>query len=95
MNSDELSELRELNKKGLTKFSLVDTNHKFIVHKNIQNKISYDLIAKKKQLSEFWDRSPDDPGIVHLYAANLRANKKRQQPSLSTINDERPLKRHF
>jgi hypothetical protein len=50
------------------------------VHKNIQNKISYDLIAKKKQLSEFWDRSPDDPGIVHLYAANLRANKKHILP---------------
>jgi hypothetical protein len=52
------------------------------VHKNIQNKISYDLIAKKKQLSEFLDRSPDDPGIVHLYAANLRANKKHILPEI-------------
>ena len=44
MNSDEL---KELDKKGLTKFSLLDTNHKFIVHKNLQNKLSHDFFAKE------------------------------------------------
>lgn len=75
-------ELRELDKKGLAKFGLVDTGYKFIVHKNVQNKISHDLIAKGKLLSEFLDRSPDDPGIIHLYAANLNASKRHILPEV-------------
>lgn len=82
MNPDELRELKELDKRGLTKFSLIDTNYKFITHKNLQNKISHDFIAKGKLLSEFLDRSPDDPGIIHLYAANLKANKRHIWPEL-------------
>jgi len=76
MSSDELEELRKLEKKGLAKFSLIGTEYKFLVHKNIQNKLSHDFIAKKKLLSEFIDRSPDSPGIIHVYASNLHANKK-------------------
>ncbi len=76
MSSDELEELRKLEKKGLAKFSLIGTEHKFLVHKNIQNKLSHDFIAEKKLLSEFIDRSPDSPGIIHVYASNLHANKK-------------------
>jgi len=76
MSSDELKELRELEKKGLAKFSLIGTEHKFLVHQNIQNKLSHDFIAEKKLLSEFIDRSPDSPGIIHVYASNLHANKK-------------------
>ena len=82
MNSDELRELKELDKRGLTKFSLIDTNHKFITHKNLQNKISHDFIAKGKLLSEFLDCSPDDPGIIHLYATNLKANKRHIWPEM-------------
>jgi CheY-like chemotaxis protein len=82
MNPDELRELKELDKRGLTKFSLIDTNYKFITHKNLQNKISHDFIAKGKLLSEFLDRSPDDPGIIHLYAANLKANKRHILPEM-------------
>ncbi len=82
MNPDELRELKELDKRGLTKFSLIDTNCKFITHKNLQNKISHDFIAKGKLLSEFLDRSPDDPGIIHLYAANLKANKRHIWPEM-------------
>ena len=40
MNRVELQELRELKKKGLTKLKLVGTEYTFVVHKNIQNKIS-------------------------------------------------------
>lgn len=80
MDQKELNELKELDKKGLTKFSLIDTDYKFITHKNLQNKLSHDFIAKGKLVSEFLDRSPDDPGIVHLYAANLKANKRHIWP---------------
>jgi len=76
MSSDELEELRKLEKQGLAKFSLIGTEYKFLVHKNIQNKLSHDFIAEKKLLSEFIDRSPDSPGIIHVYASNLHANKK-------------------
>ncbi|MEH0019654.1 MAG: hypothetical protein V6Z89_08375 [Desulfobacter sp.] len=30
--------------------------------------------------AEAIDRSPEDPGIVHLYAANLKANKRHIWP---------------
>lgn len=75
MNSDELAELRALKKQGLTKLKLLGLERSFVVHKNIQNKISYDLIAKGKDLSEFIDRSPDEPGRCHLYKANLYITK--------------------
>lgn len=75
MNSEELQELRALRKQGLTKLKLVGLGHVFIVHKNIQNKISYDLIGEGKELSEFIDRSPTEPGRCHLYKANLHVTK--------------------
>lgn len=82
VDSEELKELRDLDKKGLAKFSLVDAGHKFIVHKNLQNKISHDFIAKRKQLSEFLDRSVDDPGIIHIYASTLRSSKRHILPEV-------------
>jgi len=75
MNSDELKTLRELKQKGLTKLKLLGLDHTFIVHKNIQNKISYDLVAEGKEISEFIDRSPDEPGRCHLYKTNLYITK--------------------
>lgn len=75
MNADELKELRELKEKGLTKLKLVGLDRSFIVHKNIQNRISYDLIGAGKEISEFIDRSPDEPGRCHLYKANLHVTK--------------------
>lgn len=75
MNPDELNELRELKKKGLTKLKLVGTGYAFVVHKNIQNKISHDLIVEGKELSEFIDRSEKEPGRCHLYKTNLHVTK--------------------
>ncbi|HJP17046.1 MAG TPA: response regulator [Nitrospinota bacterium] len=75
MNQDELRELRELKKKGLTKLKLVGTGHTFVVHRNIQNKISHDLISDGKELSEFIDQSKKDPGRCHLYKKNLHVTK--------------------
>lgn len=75
MNPDELRELRELKKKGLTKLKLVGIGYTFVVHRNIQNKISYDLIGEGKELSEFIDRSEKEPGRCHLYKVNLHVTK--------------------
>lgn len=75
MNQEELRELRALKKKGLTKLKLAGTDYTFVVHKNIQNKISHDLIGEGKELSEFIDRSEKEPGRCHLYKANLHVTK--------------------
>lgn len=75
MNQVELNELKELKKKGLTKLKLIGTDHTFIVHKNIQNKISHDLIGEGKELTEFIDRSENEPGKCHLYKVNLHVTK--------------------
>ncbi len=75
MNREELQELIELKKKGLTKLKLVGIGATFIVHRNIQNKISYDIIGAGKELSEFIDRSETEPGRCHLYKANLHVTK--------------------
>lgn len=75
MNQAELNELRELKSRGLTKLKLIGTEHTFIVHKNIQNKISHDLIGEGKELTEFIDRSENEPGKCHLYKVNLNVTK--------------------
>jgi len=75
MNPEELKELIELKKKGLTKLKIVGVGGTFVVHRNIQNKISYDLIAEGKDLSDFLDRSEKEPGRCHLYKMNLHVTK--------------------
>lgn len=75
MNSDELKELRELKKKGLTKLKLLGPGHAFVVHKNVQNKIFHDLIKEGKDLSEFIDRSSSGTGRNHLYKTKLHNTK--------------------
>ncbi len=75
MNSEELKELIELKEKGLTRLKLLGLEHAFIVHKNIQNKISHDLVGEGKDLSTFIDRSPSEPGFCHLYKFNLHITK--------------------
>ncbi|WP_428634412.1 response regulator [Sedimenticola sp.] len=76
MDKEELNELIELDRQGLTKLSLIGTDYKFVVHKNLQNKLSHDFIGEEKGLSEFLDRNPESPGIIHVYAHNLYATKR-------------------
>lgn len=71
VDSEQLKELKELYKKGLTKLFLNDITHEFVVHKNVQDKIANDLIAKELELSVFLDRSKDKPKICHLHKSSL------------------------
>jgi len=80
MDAQHLNELRELRKKGLTKLCIHGSGHEFVVDERVQNKISYDLIGKKQELSEFLDRSDDKPGLCHLYRANFMVNTKYVLP---------------
>lgn len=80
MDAEHLKELRKLREKGLTKLCIRGTGCELIVDERVQNKISYDLIGKKQELSEFLDRSEDKPGICHLYKANFMLNTKYVLP---------------
>jgi len=75
MKKEEIEYLNELNKQGLTSLTFQPYGHRFVVHKNTQNKISHDIVGKGKKLSEFLDHLKEEPGRVHLYAENFYANK--------------------
>ena len=74
MDSEQLKELRELDKKGLGLLIIEAGQQKFVVHKNIQNKMSHVLIGEGKELFEFLDRG-DNPANCHLYKGNMQTNK--------------------
>lgn len=97
MNSEDLKELRSLKQKGLTKLKLVGLDHDFVVHKNIQNKVSYDLIGEGKEISEFIDRSEQEPGRCHLYKVNLHVTKDLFTPEEleQAINEEDEIVTRF
>jgi len=80
VDSEHLNELRKLREKGLTKLSIRGNGCEVVVDERVQNKISYDLIGKKQELSEFLDRSEDKPGICHLYKSNFMMNTKYLLP---------------
>ncbi len=74
MNSEQLKELRELAKKGLALLIVEQGSQRFVVHKNIQNKMSHVLIGEGKELFEFLDRG-ENPANCHLYKCNMQTNR--------------------
>jgi len=79
MDAEQLSELRELDKKGLSLMTIEGGVQKFVVHKNIQNKMSHILIGESKELFEFLDRG-DNPANCHLYKCNMQTNRVLLSP---------------
>jgi len=82
MDAKHAKELIELRKKGLTKLCIHGNGGEFtfIVDERVQNKISYDLVGKKQEISEFLDRSEQKPGLCHLYKGNFMVNTKYLLP---------------
>ena len=74
MNAEQLKELRELEKQGLAVLIVENGTQRFVVHKNIQNKMSQILIGEEKELFEFLDRS-ENPANCHLYKGNMQTNR--------------------
>jgi len=74
MNAEQLKELRELEKKGLAVLIVENGAQRFVVHKNIQNKMSHMLVGEGKELFEFLDRS-ENPANCHLYRCNMQTNR--------------------
>ena len=74
MDADQLKELMELDKKDLALLVIESGQQKFVVHKNIQNKMSHVLIGEEKELFEFLDRG-ENPANCHLYKCNMQTNR--------------------
>ena len=74
MNPEQLKELKELDKKGLALLLIEGGQQRFVVHKNIQNKMNHVLIGEEKELFEFLDRG-DNPANCHLYKCNMQTNR--------------------
>ena len=74
MDSEQLKELRELEKKGLALLIIEQGSQRFVVHKNIQNKMSHMLVGEGKELFEFLDRG-ENPANCHLYKCNMQTNR--------------------
>lgn len=74
MNPEQLKELKELDKKGLALLIVEGGQQRFVVHKNIQNKMSHVLIGEGKELFEFLDRG-DIPANCHLFKCNMQTNR--------------------
>jgi CheY-like chemotaxis protein len=74
MDAEHLKELRELDKKGLGLLVIEAGKQRFVVHKNIQNKMSHVLIGEGKELFEFLDRG-EQLANCHLYKCNMQTNK--------------------
>lgn len=74
MDPNQLKELIELDKKGLALLILEGGQQRFVVHKNIQNKMSHVLIGEGKELFEFLDRG-ENPANCHLYKCNMQTNR--------------------
>ncbi len=73
-NAEQLKELINLEKKDLALLIIEGGQQKFVVHKNIQNKMSHVLIGEGKELFEFLDRG-DSPANCHLYKCNMQTNR--------------------
>ncbi|MBL1274498.1 MAG: hypothetical protein COB30_000255 [Ectothiorhodospiraceae bacterium] len=80
-NSDELNELRELGKKGLTKFLVIDASASFIAPKCVLEKLIDDFSNGDKVFSEIVDRSQQGQNLVQIYASNIGLRKSALTPA--------------
>lgn len=74
MTPEQLRELRDLEKQGLALLVIENGSQRFVVHKNVQNKMSAALIGEGKELFEFLDRG-ENPANCHLYKSGMQVNR--------------------
>ena len=79
-NSDELNELRELDKQGLTKFLVIDASTGFIAHKGAEQKLIDDLSNSDRVFSEIVDRTHQGHSLVQIHASNIWLRKTYLTP---------------
>ena len=74
-NSDELNELKQLDKEGLTKVLVIDTSASFITNEIVLQKLLDDLSNRDRVHCEIADRSRQGYNTVQIYAANISIRK--------------------
>lgn len=80
-NQAELKELRELDKKGLTKFFVVDASLGFIAHKSAAQKLIADLAEGDTVAIKLIDRAAQGHNLVQIYASNICVRKIELTPA--------------
>lgn len=78
-NNNELNELKELDKKGLIKFRVIDAYAAFIVHKGILQKLINDL-SVQNPFYEIIDRNIKTPSLLQIYTSNVSLRKTVLSP---------------
>lgn len=78
-NNNELNELKELDKKGLVKFQIIDASAGFIVHKGILQKLINDL-SGQNPFSEIIDHNIKSPSLLQICASNVLLRKTALSP---------------
>jgi predicted trehalose synthase len=71
MNADEDDELRRLEKKGLTKFLVMDSSSSYIFHKSVVHKLIHNLLAIDNPDFEIVDSSQSSRRILRIKASNI------------------------
>jgi len=79
-DSDELKELKELDKKGLAKVTVIDTTASFITYKSMLRKFIDDFSNSDCVLSEIADRSQHSYNLIQIYASNISLRKHGLTP---------------
>jgi len=80
-NRDELNELRELDKRGLTQFLVIDTSASFIAPKCVLEKLIDDFSNGDSVFSEIVDRSQQGHSLVQIHASNIWLRKSALTPA--------------
>jgi hypothetical protein len=71
VNRDEMSALKKLNKKGLSKLLVIDTSYAYIFHQNSIRKLITNLSTNKHSMTELTDCKPSNYGVVQIGASNI------------------------
>lgn len=80
-DSAELHELRKLNKKGLTKFVMMDVSCHFVAHQGARHKLFDDLSRGDPVFTEILDRTRCAHNIVKIYASQISVKKLGLAPA--------------
>jgi len=76
----ELTALRMLDKKGITKFTIVDISFRFFAHKNMPNKLVDDFSDDNFRFAKIVDRSDQGCNVIHVHASQVWLKKVRLTP---------------
>ena len=79
-NDRELAELKKLDKKGLTKFRVIDASTSFIAPKNIQQKLIDDFSKGTQSHFETIERLSEAKNLIEIHAADIWIRKRSLSP---------------